>query len=127
MSEQEVALITNLAWGQMEITIGRQVFQFKDCKIWPGGASGWNWRETGTEHDPGIQPADLADVLEKDVDVVILSRGVFSRLGVCPETEAVLRERKMEYHILETREAVALYNDLARQGRRVAGLFHSTC
>ena len=127
MEERKTTLITNLAWGQMEIAVGGQVFHFKDCKVWPGGAVAWNWNDTGTQHEPGIQPADIEDILEKGVDMVILARGVFSRLGVCPETEQLLRTRGVEYHIMETKQAVALFNDLARQGRKVAGLFHSTC
>ncbi len=34
---------------------GRQTF--KDAKIFPGGPRGWDWRETGTSHVPGIQCA----------------------------------------------------------------------
>jgi len=78
----EDTLITSLAWGQIEVTIGEQIYHFKDCKIWPGGARAWNWEETGTEHSPGIQPADIADVLEHDVEVIVLTRGVLGRLGV---------------------------------------------
>jgi hypothetical protein len=127
MDEQDATLVTNLAWGQMEVTAGGLISLFKDCKVWPGGAVAWNWNDTGTQHEPGIQPADLEEVLEKGVEVVILARGVFSRLGVCPETEKLLRDRGIEYHTEDTRAAVNLYNDLARQGRRVGGVFHSTC
>lgn len=127
MKERDATLITHLAWGQMEVTAGGQIFHFKDCKVWPGGAVAWDWNDTGTQHEPGIRPADIQDILEKGVEVVILARGVFSRLGVCPETEELLRARGIEYHIMETKQAVALYNDLARQGRKVGGVFHSTC
>ena len=127
MDEQDATLITNLAWGQIEVTAGGQVSRFKDCKIWTGGATAWNWNETGTQHEPGIQPTDLEEVLEKGVEIVILARGVSSCLGVCPETEKLLRDRGVEYHMLDTKEAITLYNELARQGRRVGGVFHSTC
>ncbi len=123
----EVTLITNFSWGQMEVKIGGQIYHFKDCKIWPGGARTWNWVETGTEHIPGIQPADIMAVLENDVNTMVLACGVFGRLGVCAETETLLRERGIPYHIEKTKQAVALFNDLARQGKRVGGLFHSTC
>jgi hypothetical protein len=33
----------------------------------------------------------------------------------------------VKHHILETREAAKLYNELAEQGAAVGGLFHSTC
>ena len=123
----EETLITNLSWGQMEVKIGGQIFQFKDCKIWPGGGRAWNWKETGTEHSPGIQPADIEELLEYDVDIIVLAHGVFGRLGICAETEKLLRERSIPYHIEKTKQAVALFNALAEQGKRVGGLFHSTC
>jgi hypothetical protein len=44
-----------------------------------------------------------------------------------PETIAWLDQQGMKYHILETREAAKLYNELAKQGVAVGGLFHSTC
>ena len=120
-------LITNLAWGQMEVRLNGEVRRFKDCKIWPGGAREWRWEETGTHHDPGIQPADIEDVLTHDVEAIVMGRGQLGRLNVSAETETMLRERGISYHIEKTKKAVALFNDLARQGKRVGGVFHSTC
>jgi hypothetical protein len=127
MDERAATVITDLAWGRMEVTLGGQVFHFRDCKVWPGGAVGWDWKETGTEHQPGVQPADIAEILEKGVEVLVVGIGVYSRLGVSPQTEQVLRMRAVELHELETKQAVALYNELVGQGRRVGGIFHSTC
>ena len=127
MDEKEITLITNLSWGSVEVTTGEQTFHFRDCKVWPGGARDWNWRETGTEHSPGIQPADIQEVLEKGVEIIVLGRGVQNRLEVQPETEALLKARGIQVHIESTPQAVELYNDLARQGRKVGGVFHTTC
>jgi hypothetical protein len=44
-----------------------------------------------------------------------------------PETIAWLDQLGLKYHVLETREAAKLYNELAGQGVAVGGLFHSTC
>lgn len=120
-------LITHLSWGEMEVTIDGIKRYFKDCKIWPGGTRAWDWQETGTSHEPGIQPADIEEILAHDVEIVVLARGVLGRLGVCAETEALLRERDIPYHIKTTKNAVQLFNELAEQGKRVGGLFHSTC
>jgi hypothetical protein len=38
----------------------------------------------------------------------------------------MLRTRGIRVHVEETRAAVALYNELAKQ-QAVGGLFHSTC
>lgn len=119
--------ITDLSWGNMEVKIGGEKRNFKDCKLWPGGGREWNWDETGTHHSPGIQPADIDEVLAQDVEVVVLACGVFGQLGITAETESLLREHGITYHIKKTKQAVALFNKLAQDGKRVGGLFHSTC
>ena len=120
-------LITDLSWGKMEVSIAGEKQHFKDCKIWPGGARAWDWGETGTHHSPGIQPADIEEILEKDVEVIVLTRGQLGRLGVSPETEKFLRERGVAYHVEKTTKAVPLFNELVQKGKRVGGVFHSTC
>lgn len=120
-------LITHLSWGRMEITLNGQTIQFKDCKIWPGGATEWDWRLTGTRHQPGIQPADIEEILAQGVEVLILSRGMDLMLHTCPETEDLLRAKGIEYFIEETKQAAAYFNQLMEEGKKVGGIFHSTC
>jgi hypothetical protein len=120
-------LITDLSWGNMEVSIDGEKRHFKDCKVWPGGAREWRWDETGTHHNPGIQPADIEEVLTYEIEAIVMGRGQLGRLNVSAETEAVLREQGVVYHIEKTQKAVALFNELSRAGKRVGGLFHSTC
>jgi hypothetical protein len=115
--------ITGFSWGRLDVDGDRS---FKDAKLFPGGAREWNWRETGTAHDPGIQPADIEELLEHGADVVVLSKGVMERLRICPETLEMLKNRGVVAHVLQTEEAIRLYNELQRH-QRVGGLFHSTC
>lgn len=115
--------ITHVSWGRMEVE-GLGVG--KDFKLFPGGGRAWDWSETGTQHVPGIQPADVAELVERGSRVVVLTRGMQRALRVCPETLAYLRERDIDVRIEETRTAVALYNRLASR-EAVGGLFHSTC
>ncbi len=119
--------ITSLSWGKMEVRVGSETYHFRDCKVWPGGAAEWDWRLTGTKHEPGIQPADIEEILEHGVEVMILSRGQKLLLKTSPETESLLTSRGIEYHVEETKRAVELFNELSQQGRRVGGVFHSTC
>ena len=116
--------ITHLSWGRLEVE-GRDR-PFKDAKLYPGGAREWDWRETGTRHSPGIQPADVEELLEHGATAVVLSRGMHRRLRVRPETLDLLRHQDVETHVLPTDEAVRLYTRLAAEAR-VGGLFHSTC
>ena len=87
----------------------------------------WDWRETGTEHDPGIQPADVAELLEYGIEIVVLSRGRELRLRTASSTLDELAEHGVDVRQEETQAAIDTYNELARRGLRVGGLFHSTC
>jgi len=99
----------------------------KDFKLWPGGGREWDWRETNTHHVPGIQPADIEELIEHGCRVVILSRGMWLRLQTCAETSALLKERGVTTRIEETNRAAEIYNELASRGESVGGLFHSSC
>jgi hypothetical protein len=88
--------IKHVSWGQLDVE--GQAEPYKDAKLFPGGSRDWNWRETGTGHDPGIQIADVQELLEHEIST----------------------------HVLPTKEAVALYNKLA-ETEPVGGLFHTTC
>ena len=120
-------LITDLSWGSMEVSIAGEEYHFKDCKIWPGGAREWRWGETGTHHSPGIQMADVEEILAHGADVLVLTSGQLGRLGISTETEEELRKQGVSYHIENTKKAVQLFNELSKQGKRVGGVFHSTC
>ena len=124
MSESnETPRIIHLSWGHMEVEgYGR----FKDAKIFPGGAREWDWSETGTRHRPGIQPADVRELLEQGAQSVVLAKGINERLQVMPETVKMLREKGVDVEVLQTEKAVERFNEL-RQERAVGGLFHSTC
>jgi len=115
--------IVGFAWGRIDI---EEAGSFRDAKLFPGGVREWDWRETGTAHVPGIQPDDVRELLDHGATSVVLSRGQWKRLQICPETLQLLAERGVRAHVLPTQEAVPLYNEL-RESERVAGLFHTTC
>ena len=82
--------IARLSWGRIEVEGGRS---FKDAKLWPGGGRAWDWNETGTRHRPGVQPADVAELLKHGAEVVVLSQGILQALQVCPETPGAPQEQ----------------------------------
>lgn len=115
--------ITHLSWGRLEVAGDNR---FKDAKLYPGGAREWNWNETGTHHTPGIQPADVEELLNKGARVVVLSKGINERLQVMTETLQMLEDRGVNVHVLQTEKAVERYNEL-RETQPVGALIHSTC
>lgn len=118
--------ITHVSWGRLEVENGTPQ-TFKDAKLYPGGVRAWDWTETGTSHTPGIQPADVEELLEHGASVVVLSRGMNERLQVMPDTLTRLDEADVEAYVLPTKQAVERYNKLQADGHAVGGLFHSTC
>lgn len=122
-SEQHSPRITTLAWGRIEV---EGVGKFRDAKVFPGGAREWDWNETRTAHQPGIQPADVVELLDHGATTIVLSQGQLKCLHICPQTLQLLRERGVRTYVLPTAKAVELYNKL-REREQVAGLFHTTC
>lgn len=86
--------------GQGGITVNSEKLTFRDCKVWPEGAKEWDWTITDTHHVPGTQPMDIEEVLQKGVEVMVLSRGMQLVLQTCPETEELLRSKGIPYHTL---------------------------
>jgi hypothetical protein len=117
-------VITGIEWGRMKVD---GLPEGKDFKLWPGGGRPWDWSETGTRHDPGIQPSDVEELLAHGSTIVVLGRGQELRLKTSPDTLRLLEERGIEVHTEETRAAVKRYNELVQKGLPVGGLFHSTC
>jgi len=123
--ETSSPLVTHLSWGRLQVEGWDG--QFKDAKLFPGGAREWDWSETGTSHEPGIQPADVEELLDQGATVVVLSKGFQERLQVRRETLRKLEERKVPVYVERTGEAVRLYNELRKENEKVGALVHSTC
>lgn len=123
MNTQSSMRITGLDWGRIELNDGSV---YKDVKLFPGGARAWDWRETGTSHEKGVQPADVEELLQHGATVVVLGTGVYEALQVHPDTLKLLKDRTIPVHILQTEKAVQTYNELCSD-KPVGGLFHSTC
>lgn len=115
--------ITHLSWGRMDV---EGLGSGKDFVLHPGGGRPWDWSEHGTRHEPGIQPADVQELLDHGCTTVVLGLGMRRRLHVMAETIELLEAHGVQTHVEETITAVRLYNELA-DTVAVGGLFHSTC
>lgn len=125
MSEQ-TPKVQDLSWGQVTVQEAGQQHQYRDAKLWPGGSRNWDWNETGTSHTPGIQVADVRELVDNGADHVILSKGQNNRLQVKSDTLDWLEEQGVEVDVMESNNAVEAYNNLAGE-ENVGALIHSTC
>jgi hypothetical protein len=116
--------IIQFSWGR--VVVSGYETTFKDVKLFPGGAREWDWNETGTRHIPGIQPADIQELLDNGALKVILSQGMQKRLRITPEAVNELEKLSVETFILPTDDAVEKYNELV-DSEQVGALIHSTC
>jgi hypothetical protein len=123
MAEPRSPRVVSASWGELEI---EGIPRVKDGKLWPGGARQWDWNETGTNHQPGVQPADVEELVARGARVVVIGQGMYGRLQVMAETVQWLADRGVELRSLPTPEAVQEYNRLA-ESRPVGALLHSTC
>ncbi|KPP62657.1 hypothetical protein Z043_119140 [Scleropages formosus] len=79
------------------------------------------------QHYPGVQPADLEEILKKGVDILVIGRGMSEALQVPSSTLDYVRQQGVNVKVFQTEKAVREYNTLAGQGAKVGGVFHSTC
>ena len=124
MTQLKSPRISHISWGQLKVE--GNAASYKDAKLFPGGSREWDWNETSTHHEPGIQISDVEELLDNGAEVVVLSRGYWEKLRVKKETLEHLEKKAVKVHVLETGEAAELYNRL-RESEKVGGLFHSTC
>ncbi|XP_055522070.1 mth938 domain-containing protein-like [Leucoraja erinacea] len=117
--------IASLSWGRMKVRDCATAY--KDCKVWPGGSRPWDWRETGTDHYPGVQAADVEEIVNKGIRTLVIGCGMSEALQVPSATLDYLRNKGVDVKVLQTQVAVREYNALAGGGARVGGVFHSTC
>lgn len=118
--------IENASWGKVQVEGYEE--RFKDVKLFPGGAKEWDWNETGTSHNPGIQQADLQDLIRNGAEKIILSQGYWKMLKVPEETKRALEEQGIEVEVLPTGRAVEAYDQaVSKSEANVGALIHSTC
>lgn len=115
--------ITRSSWGLIEIDRSQV---YKDVIVYPGGSRSWDWSETGTSHESGIQWSDVEEILSNGAEAIVLSKGMLNRLRISKNLINELKMRGIDVYVHTTTTAINKYNEL-RTNKKVGGLFHSTC
>ncbi len=95
----------------------------RDLIIFPDKVIENWWRKEG--HRLSIE--DLQVILEYKPEILIIGTGYYGYMKVPREVEQFLIKNNISVHILETKKACNLFNELLKQGKRVAAALHLTC
>src|SRR5437762_7781440 len=108
--------IKHVSWGQLEVE-GRAE-PYKDAKLFPGGSREWNWRDTGMAHRPGIQIADVQELLDHGAKIIVLSRGMAECLQVQRDAGFFENGGGCRARVADQRSRSALQQAGRKRGRR---------
>ena len=94
-----------------------------DCLIVSDSVEANWWRKQGHM----LAPEDLLPVTAAKPSVLVVGCGASGMMKVSEETRQALQQQNIELIALDTGEAVARFNELARERQDVAAALHLTC
>ncbi len=110
--------ITHYSFGKMVIdgqiyTNELQIFSDGSVRDWSPG-------------DPHyILPNDIEEIANSNIQVLIIGIGANGQAAVADETINFLKKRNIEVHVLNSHEAIELFNKSPK--KNLAALFHLNC
>ena len=112
--------ISNYSFGHIEVD---GLAYSSDVVITPEGVlDGW-WRKEG--HNLAIE--DLDRVIASTPDTLIVGSGYYGRMQVPAITRSFLSGRGIRLEVVQTPEAVEVFNKLQQKYARVVAALHLTC
>ena len=110
-----------------EYEFGRIVIQGKlytsDVIVHKNGVEeGW-WRKEGHK----VCMDDIKRILDLNPEIVVFGTGAYGRVKVEDEVIKYLKKNGIDVYVLETEEAVKLFESLLKQGKNVVLAAHLTC
>lgn len=112
-------MVDSYSFGR--IIIDKQSFT-SDIILFPDRVYSTWWRKEGHK----LCMEDLEEIPFEDYDVLIVGTGFFGVMKVNKDVHTFMKENGVQLIIEKTKDAVTMYNELARK-KRVVGAFHLTC
>lgn len=133
-------VIKYVGWGDVVVDIRLKTKRFKDVIIEPTRAYKWDFKKNFnkkiddlyTSHQykkdktKGIQPYSVRNLLDKG-SIFILTTGFHGDLGVNKKTIKFLKDEGKKVIVVNTKDVMHVFNDLAKRKKDVVALVHSTC
>jgi hypothetical protein len=74
-----------------------------------------------------LAPEDLQPVIAAEPSVLVVGCGASGLMDVSEDARQILQQEGIELISLDTRNAVAKFNELVEEGENVAAALHLTC
>ncbi len=81
------------------------------------------WRKEGHY----LYPEDIEDILNSGVETLVVGTGAYGVMKIDPTVAEACARRGIRLEAYKTSQAVKRFNELAAEGKKVAGAFHLTC
>ncbi len=94
-----------------------------DVIIYPERVNATWWRKEGHR----LIPEDLAEVLKKPPQVLVIGTGYFGRMVVPQATLDALHAQGIKTHVARSSEAVEEFNRLQQEAASIVAALHLTC
>ena len=95
----------------------------KDICMIDGQVSAWTARKGHR-----LKPKMVACIFDQEIDILVIGNGVNGAIKVLKKTQKLIKDNGIQKIIIrKTPDACQVYNQLAREGERVALLAHGTC
>ena len=103
-----------------------------DLIAFPGGFRSWDWNDRNicpcADHRPGISKKAVDYLVDQGCEIVVLSKGFQDVLQTSPDViDHLKKERKVQVVHENSATCAETYNKLAKSGKKVGLLLHSTC
>ena len=102
-----------------------------DVILWPTGIKHWDWNDPECpchDHRPGVSQKAVQFLIDKDCEVIIISKGYNGVLQTSNAVLDYLKGKNVETIHEKSPKAVEKYNQLTKHGGKNIGLMlHSTC
>ena len=113
-------MIESYSFGNMRV-MGEN--HRNDLKIIDKQIIGNWWRREGH----ALYPEDIDDILYATVETLVVGTGAYGSMRITEEAAQALVGREIKLLAVPTKDAVSIFNNLHKHGKRVAGAFHLTC
>ena len=92
-----------------------------DIKFYNGKARHWDDR-----HKQILEEKDIIDILATQPEIFVIGNGCNGLLEISEQLEKLIKQHNVPYLIQKTPEAVKTFNQLRKEQKHVAAIFHAT-